>query len=89
MICKDDVGCISYLLFDPVVRYGTDFLNPGVEAENQGEPVPMLLAKYKLTSKTLILPLITLQNYKMFFDHYTEYQGFQRVKKCFASSIRP
>ncbi|NEQ85422.1 MAG: hypothetical protein F6K26_36500 [Moorea sp. SIO2I5] len=48
----------------------------------------MLLAKYKLTSKTLILPLIALQNYKMFFDHYTEYQGFKRVKKCFASSIR-
>ncbi|NEQ06700.1 MULTISPECIES: hypothetical protein [Moorena] len=31
--------------------------------------------------------MITLQNYKMFFDHYTEYQGFQRVNKCFASSI--
>ncbi|NEQ87081.1 MAG: hypothetical protein F6K26_45740 [Moorea sp. SIO2I5] len=34
------MGCISYLLFDPVVRYGTGCANTGYEAENQGEPVP-------------------------------------------------
>ncbi|NET65509.1 MAG: hypothetical protein F6K63_14415 [Moorea sp. SIO1G6] len=27
-------------LFDPMVRYGTDFSNPGFEAENDGESVP-------------------------------------------------
>ncbi|NEQ88133.1 MAG: hypothetical protein F6K26_51765 [Moorea sp. SIO2I5] len=32
-------GCISFLLFDPVVRYGTGYPNTG-DLDNQGEPVP-------------------------------------------------
>ncbi|NEP37499.1 hypothetical protein [Moorena sp. SIO3B2] len=33
-------GCISFLLFDPVVRYGTGCLNSGKKMKNQGDPVP-------------------------------------------------
>ncbi|NEO77089.1 hypothetical protein [Moorena sp. SIO4G3] len=33
-------GCISFLLFDPVVRYGVGYFNGGEEAENQGQPTP-------------------------------------------------
>ncbi|NEO79410.1 hypothetical protein [Moorena sp. SIO4G3] len=31
-------GCISFLLFDSVVRYGADFPKAGYELENDGEP---------------------------------------------------
>ncbi|NEO47364.1 MAG: hypothetical protein F6J98_13970 [Moorea sp. SIO4G2] len=34
------LGCICFLLFDPMVRYGAGCLNTGFEAENQGEPAP-------------------------------------------------
>ncbi|NEQ11496.1 MAG: hypothetical protein F6K37_38125 [Moorea sp. SIO4E2] len=29
------LGCISFLLFDTVVRYGASYPNPGYEAENE------------------------------------------------------
>ncbi|WP_149031161.1 hypothetical protein [Moorena producens] len=34
------LGCICFLLFDPMVRYGAGYLNTGLEAENEGEPAP-------------------------------------------------
>ncbi|NEO37635.1 MAG: hypothetical protein F6J90_15375 [Moorea sp. SIOASIH] len=33
-------GCISFLRFYPVVRYGVGYFNGGEEVENQGEPTP-------------------------------------------------
>ncbi|NEP65816.1 MAG: hypothetical protein F6K02_10405 [Moorea sp. SIO3A5] len=33
-------GCISFLLFDPVVRYGVGYFKAGEELENQGDPTP-------------------------------------------------
>ncbi len=32
------LGCISFLFFDKVVRYGASCLNPGYEAENEAPP---------------------------------------------------
>ncbi|AOX01423.1 hypothetical protein BJP34_20020 [Moorena producens PAL-8-15-08-1] len=42
-------GCISFLLFDKVVRYGAGCLNPGYEAESDAEvrPVANLIRQRK------------------------------------------
>ncbi|NEP51842.1 MAG: hypothetical protein F6K65_24840 [Moorea sp. SIO3C2] len=33
-------GCISFLLFEPVVRYGVGYSKAGEEEENQGDTTP-------------------------------------------------
>ncbi|WP_149030889.1 hypothetical protein [Moorena producens] len=52
-------GCISFLLFDSVVRYGVGYFNGGEEVENQGEPTPNApYAKFTKVRYTLAFCLL-------------------------------